>query len=75
MNTQRNRDFPRRLDENGNYHSICLNCFQTVAMSFSQEALVEVEKQHVCKIPLSFGMRKPSEPVSAMEVWPRLFRV
>jgi hypothetical protein len=75
MNAFRNRDFPRRLDENGNYHSICLNCFQTVATSYSQQALVEIEKQHICKIPLSLRMGKPPAADATTDGWPRLFRM
>ena len=77
MDTQRDRNFPRRLDENGIYHSICLNCFQTVATSFSQEALLEEERKHVCKIPLTSGMPSRFNPAATVTGWwpMRVFRV
>ena len=70
MNTLRDRDFPRRLDENGNYHSICLNCFQTVATSYSDEVLVKAEAKHVCKTPLWSDMPNRPVPVSSTSRWP-----
>ena len=82
MDTQRGSNFPRWLDENGIYHSICSKCFQTVAISSSEAALSEAEKRHVCKRPLWSGMKNPLEQapvlerVSAAGRWPmRLFRV
>ena len=51
METQRDPNFPRRLDQNGIYHSICLTCFQTVSTSFSQASLMEGERQHACAGP------------------------
>jgi hypothetical protein len=76
MDTQRDRNFPRRLDENGIYHSICLNCFQTVGTSFSQDELTEAERKHICKIPLSSGMPSRFEQASVTGWWPmRVFRM
>jgi hypothetical protein len=40
--------FPRRLDQNGLYHSVCLTCFQTIAISSSDAVLTEKEWLHKC---------------------------
>jgi len=48
MNTPTSRTFPHRLDWNGVYHSICLDCFATVATSYSEQTLLEEERQHRC---------------------------
>ncbi len=67
MDTQRGPNFPRRLDENGIYHSICSKCFQTVAISSSEAALIEAEERHICKRPLWSGMKNPLEQVPTLE--------
>ena len=59
MDTQAHPNFPRRLDRNGIYHSICLTCFQTVATSFSQTTLVEGERHHICEGPPARMMARP----------------
>jgi hypothetical protein len=48
MDAQSDRIFPHRLDQSGIYHSVCMNCFETVATSFSLATLVEGERQHRC---------------------------
>ena len=40
--------FPRQLDDNGFYHSVCMTCFLTIAISSSQTALTENEWLHMC---------------------------
>jgi hypothetical protein len=69
MDTQRGPNFPRRLDENGIYHSICSKCFQTVAISSNEVALIEAEERHVCKRPLWSGMKNPLERASTTGRW------
>jgi len=49
MNTPASRTFPHHLDWNGVYHSVCLNCFVTVATSFNEDSLSEEERQHRCE--------------------------
>jgi hypothetical protein len=41
--------FPHRRNRDGSFDSICLNCFLTVAKSFSESELEEFEEKHYCK--------------------------
>jgi hypothetical protein len=40
--------FPRQLDQNGLYHSVCMTCFRTIAITSSLLALTEIEWGHQC---------------------------
>ena len=40
--------FPHRQDGDGMYHSICSNCFATVARSKPEAVMADLEKAHVC---------------------------
>jgi hypothetical protein len=54
-------NFAHRLNANGSFESICLYCFQTVAISSSEEELVKPESGHICH-------REPKESVRGMTV-------
>jgi hypothetical protein len=40
--------FPRQLDQNGLYHSICTTCFRTIAISSNPQVLTDREWLHSC---------------------------
>jgi uncharacterized protein YbbK (DUF523 family) len=40
--------FAHRHDQDGRYHSICPECFVTVAHSRPEAELAELEQAHVC---------------------------
>jgi hypothetical protein len=40
--------FPRQLDQNGLYHSICTTCFRTIAISSNAQVLADREWFHRC---------------------------
>jgi hypothetical protein len=59
--------FPHRVDSEGNYHSICRTCFQTVAILPREADLTAAEKRHKCKgAPLALGPKPAS--VERMEL-------
>jgi len=45
--------FPRQLDQNGLYHSVCMTCFRTITISSDLAALSENEWRHNCNGGLS----------------------
>jgi hypothetical protein len=46
--------FPHRSNRDGSFNSICLNCFVTVGDHRTEEELVKMDAQHICKsTPLS----------------------
>ena len=53
MRVQYDTPFPRRLDWNGIYVSVCMTCLQTVGTSYRNAALAEEEGQHVCHEPMA----------------------
>jgi hypothetical protein len=40
--------FPRQLDQDGLYHSVCMTCFRTIAISSSLAVIAEKEWSHRC---------------------------
>ena len=63
MNAPTIRKFPHHLDWNGVYHSICLDCYSTVATSYNENMLSEEENHHRCEeMP---GRRGPARDTSA----------
>jgi hypothetical protein len=40
--------FPRRLNVDGTWNSICVRCFQTIAANKLEVEVEEIEKEHVC---------------------------
>ena len=41
--------FPHRLNKDGSYDSICLQCFATVATAATSAALDEHDIEHTCR--------------------------
>jgi hypothetical protein len=40
--------FPRTVDQDGLYHSVCLTCFRTIAISSNHAVLAEKEWLYSC---------------------------
>jgi hypothetical protein len=40
--------FPRRLNNDGTYDSICNRCFKTLATSSDETELLNAEQAHIC---------------------------
>jgi hypothetical protein len=45
-----NSGFRHRANDDGNFDSICLHCFRTVASGISEAKLIEMELQHQCEV-------------------------
>jgi len=46
--------FPRKLNVDGTWNSICVRCFQTIAANRREVEVEEIEANHVCaSSPLS----------------------
>ncbi len=40
--------FPRKLNVDGTWNSICVRCFQTIAANKLEVEIEEIENDHVC---------------------------
>jgi len=49
--------YPHRKNKDGTYDSICTRCFATVARTYSEAALAEHDKKHVCEQVTLLGRR------------------
>jgi hypothetical protein len=45
-----NLEFAHRLNADGSFDSICLNCFLTIGSSDIEADLLEFEKDHSCNV-------------------------
>ena len=41
--------FKRRANRDGSFDSICLRCFNTAAIDYTEQALLAEESKHVCE--------------------------
>jgi hypothetical protein len=55
--------YPHKRNKDGSYESVCMNCFQTVGTSQSEEELTELDKAHTCS-PSPLSQRGTRRPVS-----------
>jgi hypothetical protein len=56
--------FPHRRNQDGSFDSICLTCFVTVASHKTEDALKELDKNHVCANSL---LSQPGSRVSLIQ--------
>jgi hypothetical protein len=63
--------FPRQLDQDGLYHSVCMTCFRTIAISPSLALIAEKEWSHQCDGGLPGAVSRPLRRSSETELLPR----
>jgi hypothetical protein len=54
--------FPRKVQRDGSYSSICLNCFQTIGQDATEAELAAREEKHICEylVVLVPGIFRPA---------------
>ena len=50
MGESQKEPFPRRLNADGSYDSICPRCFLTIARGSSERELDDAEQNHACEL-------------------------
>jgi hypothetical protein len=63
--------FPRQLDQDGLYHSVCMTCFRTIAISSNPAVLAEKEWLHSCDGRSPQVLSGPIPTTAQTELLPR----
>lgn len=60
--------FRHRANDDGNFDSICLHCFRTVASDMNEATLIEMELQHQCEVEDLVALRTEIHLVRASSI-------
>jgi hypothetical protein len=62
MNSDGKKEFAHRLNADGTFDSICLDCYRTVSSANREEDLLKGEKKHSCPADDLVVDGKPGSP-------------